>query len=253
MQSPQTNGDIPHGRTSATLEVCLFLSLCLSLSLSLCLSLSLSLTLSLTLPLPLPLPLCLWSCLKCLIAPLQANHDVTQHILGYPFVNDSVQTIRKHEYGQLTISLGESTYQRLGAPIVSMLAWPYQYVSPYVQRADSIGDRTLSKLDERFPAIRKPTGELYADAKGLVMQTHVADVYGQEYKKNGSNGLPSMARSAVSTVLIVSSETLGWLLGFLAQKKRHGEDALDRTVDRAREAAKEKREKAHDSIDGAWD
>jgi len=140
--------------------------------------------------------------------------------------------------------LGESAYHRLGAPLVSMLARPYQYVSPYVERADSMGDATLSKLDARFPAVKKPTGELYQNARHLVLQSHVADVYGDQYSKIGGEGLPTAAKSAVTTALIVSGEAINWLLGFL---RRGAEESKTRASEVGVEATEKTKEKTAES------
>lgn len=207
--------------------------------------------------------------------PSYLNSATIEHLFNYPIVSDSVATIKRNDYGQMTISVGGSAYQRIGAPIVSMLSRPYQYVSPYVQKADSIGDKTLSRIDERFPAVKKPTDEIYTDFREYVLQNHYAETYLQlqhhiaelfeeEYKKAGGNGLPSMARSAVSTAFIVGSETLGRILSFLSQKKREGEGIIDGAAEKVREtiqeakgaaneAREETKETVNDKIDGNWD
>jgi hypothetical protein len=76
--------------------------------------------------------------------------------------------------------------------------------------------------------VKKPTDELYADAKTLVFfpyhkglegRDHVLTTYNTEYKKVGGDGLVTYSKALVSTVLIVSTETLNWVGNFLNAKK----------------------------------
>jgi hypothetical protein len=92
-----------------------------------------------------------------------------------------------------------------------------------VRRADSLGDKALGRVDETFPAIRKPTGELYADAKSIVFfpLNKGLDTYGQERKKlGGGDGVITYSKALVSTAFVLSAETLAWVGGFLAAKKQ---------------------------------
>ena len=105
-----------------------------------------------------------------------------------------------------------------------------------MKKADEIGDQTLSKVDERFPVVTKPTNELYADAKTIIMlpyrkgmqgKDHVLDLYSTQYKKAGGEGLLTHAKSLVSTVLIVSSETLTWVGSFWSAKKTEAKESVN--------------------------
>lgn len=116
---------------------------------------------------------------------------------------------------------------------------PYGYVSPYVQRADSLGDATLGKIDERFPVVKKPTGELYNGTKGLILlpytkglegKDHVFDVYSSELKKMEPQGIVAQGKAAVTTVLVVSNETLSWLSSFLSAKKKEADQTISDKV-----------------------
>jgi hypothetical protein len=103
-------------------------------------------------------------------------------------------------------------------------------------KADDIGDQTLSKVDERFPVVKKPTGELVADAKLLVLmpihkgiegKDHVVQLYTSEHKKVGGDGIMSHAKSVVSTIIIIGNETLGWVMGTLAVKKDEVKESMN--------------------------
>lgn len=132
-------------------------------------------------------------------------------------------------------------------------ARPYQYVSPYVRRADTLGDATLSRVDERLPALKKPTGELVADGKSLVAlpyrkafetRDHVLAVYGAEVKHVAGGdagadggGLVTRGKAAVSTGLVIASESLNWVRGLLRSAKVHAKEAEAHAADRLRSAA----------------
>lgn len=174
----------------------------------------------------------------------QVNGDVAaarysafiEHLLNYPVISDGVDNFRANEYGQKSIKLGDAAYKTFAAPVIPWLAKPYQYVSPYVQKADSIGDKTLNHIDERFPVVKKPTDELYSETKGLVLlpyhkglegKDHVFQIYSSEYKKNEQAGLVASGKAALTTVLVVSNETLSWLSTFLHTKKAEASESLN--------------------------
>jgi len=170
------------------------------------------------------------------IASPPINSAFLQHLLRYPVINDGVATFKRNELGQRSIELGDSAYKTFAAPILSILQAPYQFVSPYVKRVDHIGDQTLSKVDERFPVVKKGTSELLADARciallpfriGIEGKEHVVQLYTTEFKKVGGDNIISHAKSVVSTVYVVGIETMGWILGTLATKKDEAKDSLN--------------------------
>ncbi|GAB0136077.1 hypothetical protein EsDP_00004394 [Epichloe bromicola] len=173
----------------------------------------------------------------------QVNGDVSprpnsaflQHLLNYPLISDSIHTVKSNEYARRSLKLGDSAYQTFAAPVLPWLAKPYEYVSPYVARADSIGDKTLNHIDERFPVVKKPTSDLYNDTRSLILfplnkgiegRDHVFDVYASEVKKTEQKSLVSQGKAAISTAVVVSTETLGWLSSLLAAKKDEATTAV---------------------------
>jgi hypothetical protein len=121
--------------------------------------------------------------------------------------------------------------------VLPYFARPYEYVSPYVKKADSIGDQTLAKIDEHFPVIKKPTGELYTDAKTIVFfplrkgmegKDHVVKTYSDACTKNGNDkSIATALRALVSTSFIIGNETLEFLGGFLHAKKNEAKTAVN--------------------------
>ncbi|KAL8397016.1 hypothetical protein RB594_003931 [Gaeumannomyces avenae] len=162
------------------------------------------------------------------------------HLLKYPVVNDSVEALKQNQYGQKGLALGDSAYQTFAKPVIPYLAKPYQYVSPYVKRADDIGDKTLARVDETFPVVTKPSAELYADVQNLVTlpyrmglegKDHVFTTYNQEFKSINSDGnsgpLVAYGKALFSTALIVTAESLSWARTFLNAKKEEAKAAAN--------------------------
>ncbi|KAI1206179.1 uncharacterized protein F4807DRAFT_440165 [Annulohypoxylon truncatum] len=156
------------------------------------------------------------------------------HITGYPVISDGIAYFKGNPYGQKSIELSDSAYKTFAKPVIPYLSKPYQYVSPYIKKADVIGDDTLSKIDARLPALKKPTHELWTDGKnfflfpvrkGYETKDHVFDVYSSEYKKVGGEGLVTSGKALVSTGLVVTTEALNWVGDFLKARKVQAKEA----------------------------
>lgn len=172
----------------------------------------------------------------------QTNGETTvssaflSHLFSYPVISDSIATFKSNPYGAKSLDLTNASYEKLGKPLLPYFAKPYQYVSPYVAKADSIGDSTLSTLDSKFPVVKKPTGELVDTGKSYVFfplkkgtegKEYVFGVYNGEVKKVGGEGVVTYGKAAISTGLIVGSDTLSWLGSFLAQKKEQAKEVTN--------------------------
>ncbi|KAI9746083.1 MAG: hypothetical protein M1818_000764 [Claussenomyces sp. TS43310] len=158
------------------------------------------------------------------------------HLTSYPVISDSISTFKSNPYGQKSLDLADQGYNTFAKPVIPYFSKPYQYVSPYVSKVDSIGDSTLSKVDSKFPAVKKPTGELYDNGKGIVFfplrktlegKDYVLSTYNSEYKKVGGEGLVTLGKAAVTTTLIVSSDALSWLSNFLSAKKTQAKEVAN--------------------------
>jgi hypothetical protein len=151
-----------------------------------------------------------------------------QHLYSYPVISDSISTFKSNPYGAKSLDLTSAGYEKLGKPLLPYLSKPYEYVSPYVKKADSIGDSTLSTIDTKFPYVKKPTGEIYDGGKAIVFyplkvgtegKEYVFGVFGSEKKKVGGEGIVMYGKAVVATGLVVSSDALSWLSAFLSRKK----------------------------------
>ncbi|KAF4424274.1 CAP20-virulence factor, partial [Fusarium acutatum] len=145
------------------------------------------------------------------------------HLLNYPVINNGIHAFKSNEYGRRSIKLGNAAHQTFAAPIIPYFSKPYQYVSPYVPKVDSLGVNALDRIDKRFIVVKKPTEELYRDTRAPILlpyrKDHVFQVYSSKAKKNEQAGLVAHGKAAVTTVLVVSNETLSLISSFLHQKK----------------------------------
>jgi hypothetical protein len=156
------------------------------------------------------------------------NSAFFEHLLRYPVINDGVETFKSNQLGQKSLQLGDSAYRTFAQPVLPYFSKPYQYVSPYVRRVDDLGDKTLSRVDERFPVVTKPTGELYNDAKSLVLlpyhkafegRDHFFNTYRSECEKVGGDNLVTYGKALVSTTLVLTTEAYVTVSSFLGAKK----------------------------------
>jgi len=169
----------------------------------------------------------------------KASSAFLSHLTSYPIISDSISTFKSNPYGQKSISLADSGYNTFAVPILPYLTTPYQYVSPYVAKADSLGDSSLSSLDAKFPVVKKPTNELYDNGKGFVFfpitkanegKEYVFKTYDSEVKKVGGSGVITYGKAAVTTGLIVSSDALSWLSHYLSAKKEQAKDITNEKI-----------------------
>jgi len=157
------------------------------------------------------------------------------HLYSYPVISDSISTFKSNPYGAKSLDFTSAGYEKLGKPLLPYLSKPYEYVSPYVAKADSLGDSTLSTLDSKFPYVKKPTGEIYGDGKSIVFfplkkgtetKEYVFGTYQGEVKKVGGEGLVTYGKAAVATGLIVGGDTYNFLVGLLSKKKAEAKEVV---------------------------
>lgn len=147
-----------------------------------------------------------------------------------------MSTFKANSLGKKSIELSDSAFQTLAKPVLPYLTKPYGYVSPYVKKADELGDKTLSAVDSRFPVVLKPTGEIYADAKGIVLfplhvgivgRDHVLATFNSERKKIGDETLVTYGKAAVTTALILTTESITTVSNYISSKKEEIKTAAD--------------------------
>ncbi|KAL1877584.1 hypothetical protein VTK73DRAFT_8493 [Phialemonium thermophilum] len=143
-----------------------------------------------------------------------------QHLLDYPVIHDGVATFKSNPLGQKSLAIGDSAYKT----IFPYLSKPYQYISPIVKQADDLGDKALAEVDKRFPVVKKPTNEVYNDARalalspfriGLATKDKVLSTYADEKKKANGDDLITNVRAVISTAKVVAGEALGTVSTFI--------------------------------------
>ena len=148
--------------------------------------------------------------------------------MAYPVIHDGVSAARSNQYGKKAVELTDSMYRTFAAPFLSALQRPYQYVQPYVKKADDLGDKTLSKVDEKFPIVKKPTGELVNDAKTIAYfpirigqsgTEHILNTYNEELQSAGGNTIVAQGKALLATALVLTAQTYTTINNFLRQTK----------------------------------
>ena len=171
----------------------------------------------------------------------QVNGDVPHsafvtHLFNYPVVNDGVETFKSNPIGQRSLEIGDSAYRTFAAPLLPYLSGPFEYVAPYVKKADDLGDKTLARVDEKFPIVKKSTEEIVNDARAIAMfplkvgqtgKEHVFNTYESELKKVGGNGIVSYGKAAFTTALVLTTDTLITVTSFLNDKKKQTNQTIE--------------------------
>jgi len=155
------------------------------------------------------------------------------HLASFPFISDSISTIKSNPYGAKSLDIGTNITHTLNAKLSPILSTPISYATPYLKKADSIGDSTLSTIESKFPAVKKPTGELYSEGKSFVLfpltkgtegKDYVLSTFNGEVKKNGDQGLVGYGKAAISTSFKVGGDAYNWLSEFLYAKKKEAKE-----------------------------
>jgi hypothetical protein len=132
------------------------------------------------------------------------------------------------------LELSDSAYQTFAKPVVHYLAGPYQYVSPYVKKADDFGAGALTKIDEKLPILKESTESIQAKGKQVafypVVKTrettdHLFSVYNSEVKKVGGQGVVTTGKALISTGIVLTTETLNWIHEVLRSGKEKAKEA----------------------------
>lgn len=113
------------------------------------------------------------------------------------------------------------------------LETPASYAKPYVAKADELGDKLLSKIDEQVPIVKSDTKEIQGKLQGYLhwpidTAYHTKDwalgTYSNEYKKCGGDGVVAGGKAVITTSLVLSSDVLKWVSSFLQAKKEEAKE-----------------------------
>jgi hypothetical protein len=164
----------------------------------------------------------------CISKDSTAKNIPSQHLTSYPLVSDSLSAYLDNPYGAKSVNLFNDAYKKFLDPFTPYFATPYSYVAPYVQKADSLGDKGLSEVDTRFPIVKEETSSLKEKVKGLPFvpydtlistKDYVLKTFNEQGKKNEGKGVVPFAKTVIGTEVKIASDTVGYLSGFLIAKK----------------------------------
>lgn len=165
------------------------------------------------------------------------HSKVLSHLQTYPVVHDSVEAYKSHPYGAKSLSLIHTTYQRLVAPLHPYLQTPYSYLSPYLTRADELGDNGLTKVDDRFPIVKEDTSKLrqtVMDCAGLPLalatksKDYVLGTWQDEYSKTrGNDGALKNVKALISTELKIGHDGYTLFIDFWNKRKSDANTKLE--------------------------
>lgn len=151
-------------------------------------------------------------------------------------VNDGLSTFKANPLGQKSLEIADQAYRTFAAPLVPFLSKPLQYVTPYVKKADDLGDKALTTLDEKFPIVKKPTNEIVGDVKTIAMfplrvgqtgKEHVLNTYETEFKKFEGNSIVSYGKAALTTTFIITTEALTQVSNLLGKSKSQARQTIE--------------------------
>jgi len=162
------------------------------------------------------------------------------HLTSYPVVSDTISTFKANPYGKKSIDIADTGYAKFAKPILPYLSRPYEYVSPYVHKVDSLADTGLSKVEQTFPVVKEDTEKLKGSVKEIAFfpltvagqgKDYVFGTYNDEYKKTGGQGVVTTGKAAVSTGLHITADFFGWVSGVLGPKKEAAKEKLNDKFD----------------------
>ncbi|KAL8740287.1 MAG: hypothetical protein Q9190_006996, partial [Brigantiaea leucoxantha] len=177
------------------------------------------------------------------------------HVKSYPIFDDSLSAIKSNHYGARGLALADDATTRALSTIPQ---GPRDYLAPYAQHIDQLADNGLDKVDSRLPIFKEDTQKLkdtlfeYAFFPlYLVGKTrdYVLGKYDEQYKKLGGDGYITGAKAAVTTGLVVTSESLAWAAEYVSEKKEQAGDLAAEKKGQAQELYKEKKGQAKELLE----
>lgn len=165
------------------------------------------------------------------------HSKVLSHLQTYPVVHDSLEYYKQHPYGAKSLNIIHSTYARFVAPLHPYLQTPYSYLSPYLNRADELGDNGLKEVDNRFPIVKEDTVKLKEKVQAVAFlplqlaskgKKYVVGTWQDEYNKTqGQEGLVKSAKALISTELRIGHDGYGLLMQYLNKGKAEASKKID--------------------------
>ncbi|KIW05666.1 uncharacterized protein PV09_03530 [Verruconis gallopava] len=166
------------------------------------------------------------------------------HLTSYPLVSDSLSLYLENPYGAKSVNLFNEAYKKFLTPVEPYLKTPYSYIAPYLEKADSLGDKGLSEVDSRFPIVKEETSSLKERIKNLPYvpystlvstKDYLFKTFDEQSKKNEGKGVVPLAKTIIGTELKIAADTLSYVSTFLTQKKEEGKKFADAKAEELKE------------------
>jgi len=165
------------------------------------------------------------------------HSKVLSHLQTYPIVHDSLEFYKSNPYGAKSLSLFQQTYARFISPLHPYLQTPYSYLSPYLSRADELGDNGLLRVETTFPIVKEDTNKLketVLSLAGLPLaivgqgRDYVLGTWQDEYRKTkGDEGIVKSAKALLSTELKIGHDGYNYLLQYWSKGKQEASKKVD--------------------------
>ncbi|KAK0741854.1 hypothetical protein B0T21DRAFT_120845 [Apiosordaria backusii] len=166
-------------------------------------------------------------------------HSATiRHLLTYPCVQDGVRTVKSTSVGSKAVDLSNGVYQALSQNVWPYFAGPYGYVAPYVERVDSVGDKTLEVIEEKFPVVKKQPGEIVEGTKQIIfsplrigrsVRDYILSIYQSEVQKCGDSWT-AYPKGVVVTALNLTIEGVTTARDYITNAKEQVKKAAQDTA-----------------------
>jgi len=153
------------------------------------------------------------------------------HLTSYPLVSDSMSFYASNPYGAKSVNLFNEAFQKFFVPVEPYLKTPYSIIAPYVEKADSLGDKGLSKVDSTFPIVKEDTSSLKDKVITLPFvpyntavstKDYVFKTYSDEASKVGGSGVIPFAKSIISTEMKIGTDAFNYIKSFVITKSEEG-------------------------------
>jgi hypothetical protein len=151
-------------------------------------------------------------------------------------VSDATSAFKSNSYGAKSIEVTNSGYSKFVKPNLHYFDTPASYAKPYAAKADELGDKFLTKVDEKVPILKSETKEIQGTITSYIYwpintATETKDwalsTYQKQYKQCGGDGVVAGGKALVTTPLILGSEVLKWLSSFLEAKKEEAKAVVE--------------------------
>ncbi|KAF2753666.1 putative pathogenesis associated protein Cap20 [Pseudovirgaria hyperparasitica] len=153
---------------------------------------------------------------------------ILSHITSYPVVHDSIDYYKSNSYGQKSLNIASDVYDRFAKPFFPYLQTPYSYVKPYAEKADSLGDDGLSKIESYVPIVKEDTEKVKTTVLNYAFlplrvagegKDYIFSTFNDEYKKTDGEGVFKLAKATISTEMRVGLDAYQLLYQYLTKAK----------------------------------